>query len=303
MLHPVKATLADLYNGKTTKVAVNRDRICAKCNGLGGKSGAVMTCTTCRGKGMRTVMQQLGPGMYSQSTRPCDECSGKGEIINEKDRCKTCEGKKVTKEKKVLEVQIDKGAPNGEKYVFHGEADEFPDMEAGDVVIQVQEEPHETFKRKGADLLMEKEITLLEALTGVDFVLTHLDGRKIRIKNRAGEVIKPDEIKTVEGHGMPYHKSPFKFGNLFVVFKVTFPDSLKPEQMAKIAEALSQQKAKAATKDVDMEVAETCHMIEFKDYHRNTHHEGGQEGNGNGSDEEGEGAGHGGAQRVRCAQQ
>jgi DnaJ family protein A protein 2 len=59
-------------------------------------------------------------------------------------------------------------------------------MEAGDVVIQVQEQPHKTFKRKGADLLFEKEITLLQALTGVDFVLTHLDGRKIRVKNEPG---------------------------------------------------------------------------------------------------------------------
>jgi DnaJ family protein A protein 2 len=104
-------------------------------------------------------------------------------------------------------------------------------------------------------------------------VLTHLDGKKIRIKNKPGEVIKPDEIKTVEGHGMPYHKQPFKFGNLFVVFKVTFPDTLKPEQIAKISEALASQKGK--TKDVDMDVAETCSMIDFKDYHRNTHHEGG----------------------------
>ena len=28
VLHPVKATLEDLYNGKNTKVAVSRDRIC-----------------------------------------------------------------------------------------------------------------------------------------------------------------------------------------------------------------------------------------------------------------------------------
>ena len=35
-------------------------------------------------------------------------------------------------------MQIDKGAPNGEKYVFHGEADEYPDIEPGDVVIEVQ---------------------------------------------------------------------------------------------------------------------------------------------------------------------
>jgi DnaJ family protein A protein 2 len=40
-LHPVKATLEDLYNGKVTKVAVSRDRICSKCEGKGGKTGAV----------------------------------------------------------------------------------------------------------------------------------------------------------------------------------------------------------------------------------------------------------------------
>jgi DnaJ family protein A protein 2 len=65
VLHPVKATLADLYNGKSTKVVVNRDRICSKCNGKGGKSGAVSACSGCKGRGMRTYMQQLGPGMYS----------------------------------------------------------------------------------------------------------------------------------------------------------------------------------------------------------------------------------------------
>lgn len=74
--------------------------------------------------------------------------------------------------------------------------------------------------------MIEKEISLYEALTGVDFVITHLDGRKIRIKNKPGEVIKPDDIKTVENHGMPFHKQPYKFGNLFVIFKISFPDKL-----------------------------------------------------------------------------
>lgn len=202
------------------------------------------------------------------------------------------------KEKKILEVQIDKGAPNGEKYVFHGEADELPGTEPGDVVIQVNEEAHALFKRRGADLLIEKEITLLEALTGVDFVLTHLDGRKLRIKNKQGEVIKPEDIKTIEGMGMPYHKSPYKFGNLFVVFKVVFPEKLDTTSVSKINEAIGSSKKKT---DVDMEVAETCSMLPFKEHHRNTHHEGGQEGNGS-DDEEGESEGRGG-QRVQCAQQ
>ena len=135
-MHPVKATLEDLYSGKTSKIVVSRDRLCSKCDGKGGK-GNVAKCSGCNGRGMVTKMRQIGPGMYTQSTGPCDDCGGQGERISEKDKCTTCKGAKVLKEKKVVEVQIEKGAPNGEKYIFHGEADEYPGIEAGDVVIVV----------------------------------------------------------------------------------------------------------------------------------------------------------------------
>jgi hypothetical protein len=36
-------------------------------------------------------------------------------------------------------VSIDKGSPDGEKFIFHGEADEHPDRESGDVVFVVQQ--------------------------------------------------------------------------------------------------------------------------------------------------------------------
>lgn len=184
--HAIKVTLEEIYKGKTTKIAVNRDRICKSCNGKGGKNGANSTCQGCKGRGMRTQMTMLGPGMYSQSTGPCSDCSGTGTQIDEKDKCKDCNGKKVVKEKKVLECQIDKGSPNGEKYVFHGESDEHPDREPGDVIIVVNELPHKVFKRKGADLFMEKEITLLESLTGIQFVVEFLDGSKFTVSSQPG---------------------------------------------------------------------------------------------------------------------
>lgn len=135
---------------------------------------------------MVTKMMQLGPGMYTQQTGPCDECGGSGETIDEDKKCKNCNGKKVVKEKKVLTCDIDKGAPHGEKYIFHGESDAHPDKEPGDVVLVVNEQPHKMFKRKGADLLMEKEITLLESLTGVDFVVDFLDGSQFRVQTERG---------------------------------------------------------------------------------------------------------------------
>jgi DnaJ family protein A protein 2 len=201
----------------------------------------------------------------------------------------------VIKEKKVIEAQIDRGAPNGEKYIFHGEADEFPGVEAGDVVIVVQEQPHKLFKRKGADLMFEKEISLIEALTGVDFVITHLDGTKLRIKNKPGEVIKPDDIKTVDGKGMPYHKQTYKFGNLFIVFKIKFPETLNGEQAKKVNEALAFQVKK--DKDEDMDIAETLILTAYSENQKNAHHGGGKQGRD--SDEE-EGEEDGSRQGVRC---
>ena len=218
VMHPMKLTLEEIYNGKNTKIAVNRERIKQKVDGKGDKDNSVKKCEACKGRGMVIRMQQLGPGMYTQSQGPCDKCGGKGHIMSD--------DFKVVKEKKILEVQIDKGTPNNYQYKFNGEADELPGMEAGDVIIVCQEQPHKKFKRKGADLLFEKTITLVEALTGVDFAITHLDGSTIRVKNNPGEVIKPEDLKTLEGKGLPFHKRTWEFGNMFIIFKVTFPDKL-----------------------------------------------------------------------------
>jgi DnaJ-class molecular chaperone len=45
-------------------------------------------------------------------------------MFSEKDRCKTCHGKKIMRENKVLEVHIDKGMKHGQKIVIHGEGDQ-----------------------------------------------------------------------------------------------------------------------------------------------------------------------------------
>ena len=66
-------------------------------------------------------MHQMGPGMISQSQEVCGECDGKGEIIPPSSRCKTCKGKKTTKVKKVIEIEVDKGAPSDFRKVFYGE--------------------------------------------------------------------------------------------------------------------------------------------------------------------------------------
>merc|ERR1712066_80018 len=74
---------------------------------------------------------------------------------------------------------------------FREMADEHPDADAGDVVFVLKQQEHADFKRKGADLFIERKISLVEALCGFQMELTHLDGRKLLIKTSPGEIVKP----------------------------------------------------------------------------------------------------------------
>ena len=235
--HKLSVTLPELYHGCTKKLAINRNRNCVDCKGAGGTK--VNVCSECKGRGHVTKLVQLGPGMYSQSSGACDECRGQGKSIDPKFRCKKCKGNRTVVEKKIIDVQIDKGCPNKHKYSFYGESDEEPEMKAGDLVVVVEEVEHPVFKRKKADLIMNYTISLKEALTGYKLKIDHLDGPKV-IEGPAGDIVKPGDIRTIEELGMPLMRTPFKFGNLFIYFEVEFPapQSLLPQQLEGLLRAL-----------------------------------------------------------------
>jgi len=220
--HTLKVSLEDLYVGKTTKLALQKHVICAKCEGRGGKEGAVQTCRNCNGQGVKVTLRQMGP-MVQQIQQPCQECRGEGQIINEKDRCTTCHGKKIISERKVLEVFIDKGMKNGQKITFAGEGDQLPDIIPGDIIIVLEEKPHDRFERKGDDLLYNAKIDLLSALAGGQFAITHLDGRVLLVNILPGEAIKTGQMKMIPNEGMPAYRH-HNTGNLYVRFDVEFPE-------------------------------------------------------------------------------
>lgn len=195
LLHRISVSLEDLYKGKVQKLALSKSVICKPCEGRGGKKGSVATCTSCRGQGVKVMLRQLGP-MVQQIQQPCNECEGTGEMMNPKDRCKTCQGKKTNSERKVLEVHIDKGMKSGQQIRFNGESDQAPGIIPGDVVISVEEKQHARFQRKGDDLYCEAEIDLLTALGGGEFAIEHLDERTLHVVIVPGEVIKPSELES-----------------------------------------------------------------------------------------------------------
>jgi len=94
---------------------------------------------------------------------------------------------------------------------------------AGDIICKIKIEEHKIYKRVGADLLINKKITLLEALTGFHFELEMLDKKKITISTAPGDVISAGEKKIIEGKGMPFYNDRLSHGNLIINFEVEFP--------------------------------------------------------------------------------
>jgi DnaJ family protein A protein 2 len=124
-----------------------------------------------------------------------------------------------------------------------GEADQLPNQEPGDIIFTLEETPHDTFERAGADLRAELKISLAEALTGFNrVVVTHLDGRgiKLHIQQPNGKVLRPGQILKVPGEGMPMKRSDAK-GDLYLVVDIEFPEDgwLKDDAaVEKVKEAL-----------------------------------------------------------------
>lgn len=198
-------------------------------------------------------------------------------------------GAKTKQDTKILEVTIDKGSPHGNKYTFHGEGDEYPGAQTGDVIVVVDLQEHKKFKRRGADLLFEKTITLSEALTGAEFTFKHLDGKKIKVKTPKGAVVKPKSLMTLKDMGLPFHNKSFEFGNMFILFTVEFPDTLSEDQVTKLSKVLKG--PKKSKDEFDAEVT----LEPYSESQRNTHVTGGTQGD----DSEDEERGHPGMRGHR----
>ena len=124
---------------------------------------------------MQIQIHQIGPGMVQQIQSVCMGCQGHGKRISPKDRCKSCNGRKIVQKKKIPEVHIDKGMKDGQKITFHDEGDQEPGLEPGDIIIVLDEKDHTVFTQRGEDLFMCMDIQLVEALCGFQKPIAILD--------------------------------------------------------------------------------------------------------------------------------
>jgi len=205
-------------------------------------------------------------------------------------------GEKLVRERKILEINVEKGMEEGHKITFRGEGDQDmgPDVEPGDVIIVLVQKAHESYKRKKQELIMEMEIDLVEALCGFKRSVTTLDAREIIVTAIAGEIIKDGDVKMVAGEGMPYRGNPFEKGNLVIRFSVMFPGA----EWAKTADFDKLRELLPKPSIPEPEMTDETEEVMIEEFQPNTK----RNGNAYDSDDEDQ-PGFRGAQRVECANQ
>lgn len=239
-VHPLSVSLEDMYTGTVKKLRITRMVKCSKCHGTGSKSQkAPSKCPRCNGTGVQVITKQIGPGFIQQYQSRCEQCDGEGTVADKDDLCSGCNGKRLVEDKKLIEVNIDRGAYDDQRVVFEGEANDSPSQDSipGDIIIVIKQKPHEVFQRLDKNnLLIQKKIKLVEALCGTEFYVKHLNGRYLHIKTQPGDIIKDGDIRQIDNEGMPIRGDPFHRGKLLVKFEVEWPK--KGEISAKQAKAL-----------------------------------------------------------------
>ncbi|GAV53351.1 hypothetical protein ZYGR_0AI06350 [Zygosaccharomyces rouxii] len=247
--HNLKCTLAELYDGKVTKLGLNRRRMCQSCQGQG--SLRRRTCKTCRGQGQQTETRRTGP-MVQTWTQTCPDCGGLGTFTKQADICPECRGESYIKERKIFDVEVSRGMCHGQTIVLPGEADELiktsygvEKVIPGDMVITIDQAKDSKFHRVnrfGCDLVMGNcSIDLSTSLCGGDIYIDgHPSGRLLKVSIIPGELIGPNCLKSIQDMGMPKYGNDGAKGNLYIQFQLQYPANLEPETIGKLQSVLLQ---------------------------------------------------------------
>jgi DnaJ-class molecular chaperone len=144
------------------------------------------------------------------------------------------EQKKIKQEKETIYVDIPQGVDNNEIIVVKEKGNITFDDYKGDVKIFIKITNDTDLQRQGLNLILNKTITLKEALCGFSFDLKYITGKIYKINNST-DVIQPNYKKTIKNMGMKRGKNQ---GDLVIIFNVEFPKQLSKEKIAKIKNIL-----------------------------------------------------------------
>lgn len=221
----VSLTLEEMQTGIKKKVKLNRQGKCSSCGGSGAKNASsVMTCGTCQGSGMVRQVRSTFLGQM-QTTATCPTCQGSGSVIKEK--CTTCKGSGTEAKQESIEINIPAGVEHGMQLSMRGYGNAGAQGgSAGDLIVVIEEKPHESFSRDGENIIYELYLNFADAALGTSLEVPTLDG-KVKIKIPEGT--QSGKIFRLRGKGLP-NINGYNKGDQLIYVNIWTPTKLSVEE-------------------------------------------------------------------------
>lgn len=217
----VMLDINEVLNGANKKVKYNRHNKCATCDGKGGRDTSA--CNYCMGTGVRTTVVNTPFGRIQQDST-CNNCNGGGQVY--KHKCVDCSGLGAVYQNETVEFNIPHGAHSGMHSVVRGGGNYAKDGDYGDLIIEITEDNYIGFRRENNDLIINKEVSYIDAVLGAD----------IEVSTPRGKQVLSMEAGTQHGHkyrfkgkGIPYI-SGSQIGDMYVEISIKIPKNINEEE-------------------------------------------------------------------------
>ena len=233
----VKMTLEDIANGVEKKIKVNK---LVNAEGVTTK-----TCSTCSGSGQVTRIANTILGQM-QTSSPCPTCGGDGKMIDKKPEGANADG--LIKNEEVITIDIPGGVEDGMQLSVTGKGNAGPkDGVPGDLIVLIEEIPHETIKRDGNNLLYDLYLNFVDATIGTSIEIKTISG-KVKIKidpgTQSGKVLrlKGKGIPNIQGYGQ---------GDFLIYVNIWTPQQISKEEKATLEKLRASENFKPNPKSTD----------------------------------------------------
>lgn len=215
----LEVSFKDAVFGTNRTVLIGKVSTCTHCKGNGAKPGTELeTCTTCNGSGKIHETRNSILGQFT-SVRVCAACDGTGKIPKEK--CPECKGHGILRKEEEIKINIPAGIDNSEMIRLPQQGEAIKAGTAGDLYVKIHVKPHNTFRRDGANLVMDLPVKLTDSLLGTTVSIETLEGKTLEVKIPV--MRRAEELLRVAGKGIPFEGSR---GDLIIRLEVALPHKL-----------------------------------------------------------------------------